>query len=56
VPKAALAGVMLENFSARFMTSMAAFSEETAFPRPFGRWDLGVMVEAQGGREEESES
>jgi len=56
VPKAALAGVTLEIFSARFMASMAAFNGETALPRPFGRWDLGVMVEAQGSREEESES
>jgi hypothetical protein len=51
VPKAALAGVMLEIFSARFMASMAAFNEETAFSRPFGRWDLVAMVEIQGSHE-----
>jgi len=48
VPKTALAGVMLEILSAIFMASMAAFSKETVFSRPFGRCDLGAMVEAQG--------
>ena len=31
---------MLEIFSAIFMASMAAFSKETVFSRPFGGWDL----------------
>jgi len=48
VPKTALAGVILEIFSARFVASMAAFKEEIEPSRPFGRWDLVVMVEAQG--------
>jgi len=43
---------MLEIFSAIFMASMAAFSKETVFSRPFGGWDLGAMVEAQGNHEE----
>jgi hypothetical protein len=46
-----LAGVILEIFSARFMASMAAFNEETAFSRPFGSWDLVAMVETEGSHE-----
>ena len=45
VPKTALAGVMLEIFSARSMASMAAFNVETAPSRPVGRWDFVAMVE-----------
>ena len=52
VAKRAFAGVMLEIFSARFMASMAAFSKETAFSRPFGRWDSVTMVETEGSYEE----
>ena len=52
VAKAALAGVMLEIFSARFIASMAAFNKETVFFRPFGRWELVAMVETQGSCEE----
>ena len=48
VPKAALAGVMLEISFARFRASMATFSEETTPSRPFGRRNLAAMVEAQG--------
>jgi len=51
VPKAALAGVMLEASFARLRKSMATFSEERALPRPFGRWDLAAMVGMQGGCE-----
>ena len=46
-PKTALAGVMLETSFARFMASMAAFSEEMALPCPC-RWDPVSMVEAGG--------
>ena len=65
MPKAALAGVMLEISFARFRVSMATFSEERALSRPFGRWDLASMVRMQGscekavqrtGSEEEPES
>jgi len=52
VAKTALAGVILEIFSARSMVSMAAFNEETVLSRPFGRWDLAAMVETQGSCEE----
>ena len=48
VAKTAFAGVILEIFSARSMASMAAFNKETAFSRPFGRWELVVMVETEG--------
>ena len=48
VAKTALAGVMLEIFSARSMASIAAFNKETEFSRPFGRWDSVAMVETQG--------
>ena len=50
--KTAFAGVMLEIFSARSMTWMAAFSKETASSRPFGRWDLVAMVETRGSYQE----
>ena len=43
---------MLEIFSAIFMASMAAFSKETVFSRPFGGWDLEAMVESEGNHEE----
>lgn len=49
--KAALAGVMLAIFSARFMASMAAFNERRLPSRLFGRWDLDAMVKTQGNRE-----
>jgi len=52
VAKTALAGVMLEIFSARSMVSMAAFNKETALSRPFGRWDSVAMVGTQGSCEE----
>ena len=38
--KTALAGVMLEISFARFVASMATFSEEIMLPRPFGCWEL----------------
>ena len=52
VAKTAFAGVILEIFSARSMASMAAFNKETAFSRPFGRWELVVMVETESSRKE----
>jgi len=52
VAKRAFAGVMLEIFSARCMASMAAFNKETAFSRPFGRWDSVAMVETEDSYEE----
>ena len=48
VAKTAFAGVILEIFSARSMASIAAFNKETAFSRPFGRWESVVMVETEG--------
>ena len=51
-PKTALAGVMFESSLARFRPSIAIFSEERTPSRPFGRWDLSVMVETQGSCEE----
>ena len=48
VAKTALAGVMLEIFSARSMASIAVFNKETEFSRPFRRRDLVVMVKTQG--------
>ena len=49
-PKTAFAGVILEISFARFMASMATFSEEITPFRPFGRWDLASIVGAQGIR------
>ena len=46
VPKTALAGVMLETSFARFIASMATFSEEIVPPRSFGRWDIASMIDA----------
>ena len=51
VAKTALAGVILEIFSARFMVPMVAFNE-TKFSRSFGRRDSVAMVETQGSCEE----
>ena len=48
VPKTALAGVMLEIFSARSMALMAAFNAETTPSRPL--WDLVAMAETTKGR------
>ena len=43
MPKTALAGVMLDASFARFIASIATFSEEGMPPRPFGGWDLLYM-------------
>jgi len=51
VPNTALAGVTLESSLARFKASTAAFSEERATSRRFGRWDFVSMVEARGKKE-----
>jgi hypothetical protein len=48
-PKMALAGVALETSLARFMASMAAFSNERAPSRR--RWEFVSMVETEGGCE-----
>ena len=45
------AGVVLEASFAILRPSMAIFSAEITLPRPFGRWELSVMVEMQGGCE-----
>jgi len=50
-PKTALAGVILESSLARFRPSMAMFSEERPPSRPFGCWDVSVMIGTQGGWE-----
>lgn len=52
-PKTALAGVMLETSFARFMVSMAVFSEEIAPSRGLGCLELVSMVET-GGRHEKT--
>lgn len=49
VPKTALV-VMLESPLAGFMASMAKFSEEIASSRPFGRWGITSMINAQVAR------
>jgi len=49
VPKAALAGVMLNTSFAIFMASMAAFNEERVASGRFGRCDFVAMVETRGG-------
>ena len=55
-PKAALAGVILEISFARFMASIAIFSEEMVPSRPLDRWGLAAIVETQvGGCEKEYE-
>ena len=46
-PKTALAGVMLETSFARFMASMAVFSDEIASSRRFGCLELEAMVETR---------
>ena len=46
-PKMAFAGVMLVASFARFMASMATFSEESVPSRPFCCWDLVIIVETQ---------
>ena len=51
VPKTALAGVTLESSLARFRASMAIFGEERTASRPFGRWDLVVIVKTKGSWE-----
>ena len=45
------AGVAFAASFATAMTSMAAFNKERAFSRPFGFWDLVVIVESRGGCE-----
>ena len=45
--KTALAGVMLERSFATFKASIAAFSNERAPSRPFGRWEFASMVGTQ---------
>lgn len=50
-PKTALAGVILENSFARFVASMATFSEERILPCSFGRRDLVFMVKSKGSHE-----
>jgi hypothetical protein len=45
-----LAGVTLVASLARFSSSMATFSEERAPSRPFGLWDLSVVVEVMRER------
>jgi len=47
-PKTAFAGVILETSFARFVASMATFSEEIILPRSFGRCDLVFMVKSEG--------
>jgi len=47
-PKTALTGGILENFSARFKASMAAFNAEMVPSRPLCLWDSASMVETQG--------
>ena len=51
VPKTALAGVTLESSLARFMAAIAAFNEERATSRRFGRWDFVAMAETRGSEE-----
>ena len=51
VPKAAFAGVMLENSLARLRPSMAIFNVERSPSRPLGWCDLSFIVEAQGSDE-----
>jgi len=53
-PKTAFAGVILEISFARFMASMAKFSEETIPPRAFGGWDLVSMARSHGSRKPNS--
>ena len=51
-PNAFLIGAMVEAPLARFMASMAAFNRERALSRSFGRWELVVIGDTQGGCEE----
>ena len=50
-PKTALAGVILEIFSARLKALIAAFNAETAPWRSLDRWDLASIVEIRGSCE-----
>jgi len=45
VPNTALAGKIPHISFARFRASMDTFNEVRVLSRPFGRWDLGSMVE-----------
>jgi len=47
--RTAFAGVISKAFSVQLAASMAAFKKEIVFSRPFGRWELVAMVEAQDG-------
>ena len=47
-----LAGITVVACFARSSPPMAAFSEERTPFLPFSRWDLSVMVEAEGSHEE----
>jgi len=49
MPKAALAGVMLNTSFAIFMASIAAFNEERVVSGRFGRCDFVAMVETRRG-------
>ena len=48
-PKAAFAGVILATSFARLRPSIARPNVERTPSRPFGCWDLSVMVEMRGG-------
>ena len=50
-PQTTLASMMLETSFAKFVTSMAAFNEETAPSRLFRRCDVVAMIETQGSYE-----
>ena len=43
--------MLLEASFAMLRPSMAIFSAEIAPSRPFGDWEMSVMVESQGGDE-----
>ena len=47
MPKTAFAGVMLDTSFARFMASIATFSEEGILPRSFGCWDSRFMNQSK---------
>ena len=47
-PKTALAGGILEIFSARFRDSMAVFNAEMVPSCPLGRWDSAFLVGTRG--------
>ena len=50
-PNAAFAGATLATSFARLRPSMAEFNVERTPSRPFGCWDLSVMVKTQGSDE-----